>query len=1145
MTSSFVHLHAHSEYSMLDGASRVGDMFEAAAAAGMPACAITDHGVMYGALEFYKTGSKSGVKPILGMEGYLFSPGHRSEKPPQRENGDKTFHLTLLAMNDQGYKNLIKLSSKAWLEGFHYFPRTDHEILAEYSEGLICLSGCLSAEIPKLIVAGDLVGARRKVAQYREVFGDRFYLELQDHGIAVQAPLNDELVKIGTEMGIPWVATNDSHYTHKHQAAAHEVLLCINTGSELSDPNRFKFDSDEFYIKTPEEMAAKFARWPGACENTLDVAERCNVSLSLNNIILPHYEVPDGKTSEQHLRDLVYKGLEERYPEVTPEVKKRAEFELSVINDMKFPDYFLVVQDFVNWAKRNGIRVGPGRGSAAGSIVSYAIGITELDPLRYGLIFERFLNPGRKQMPDIDIDFDERKRGEVIRYVAEKYGEDHVAQIITYGTIKGKQAIKDAARVLGYPYADGDRLCKMYPPLVMGRDGGLQSALETSPELKGAYEEGGAAKEIIETALQVENLKRSAGIHAAGVVIGRDPLVEHLPLKRGDHGEIVTQYDLKGVEELGLLKMDFLGLRNLAVIDLTVEYVKANQGLDIDVDNLDLTDPKVYEMLQRGDSDGVFQLESDGMRRLLAQLRPDRFEQIDALIALYRPGPMAEIPKYIAGKNDPSSIVYDHPAFEDFTKETYGVLLYQEQILMLLQKIAGYSAADADLVRRAIGKKDRAKMAAEEPRFIEGCKKSGLTEKDARRVWGLIQPFADYSFNRAHSACYAYVAFQTAWLKAHYPVEYMAALLTSVKDNKDSKPFYLHMARKMGIPVLLPDVNSSDRDFTPVEESIRFGLSAIRGVGESVVAKIVEARNAKGAFTSFYDFCRKVDYTCLNKKTLESLIKAGAFESLGHTRKGLLDAFESICGEVVAQRKQEEAGQFSLFGGGGGNDGSVPSHAEAPIAIDEHPKEIVLAHEKEALGLYVSDHPLLGIEGLLARMCDAPLSALRNKQPGEMITVGGLVASLNKRLTRRGDIMLLIDLEDLSGATLEVVVFARTYQQYAPLLRADAILVIKGRIDRDARDDSVKLMATEVHEPKLGDTQPLVIKLPVEACTRNAVDGLKDVLAGHPGHTPVFVRLDRGEKATVLRLASEFSVDTSNGLHAEIKAMFGPEALTG
>ena len=747
-------------------------------------------------------------------------------------------------------------------------------------------------------------------------------------------------------------------------------------------------------------------------------------------------------------------------------------------------------------------------------------------------------------MPDIDIDFDERKRGDVIRYVSEKYGHDHVAQIITYGTIKGKQAIKDAARVLGHPYAEGDRLCKMYPQLIMGRDSGLTSALESSAELKEAYDMGGAAKEIIDTALQVENLKRSAGIHAAGVVIGRDPLVEHLPLKRGEHGEIVTQFDMKGVGELGLLKVDFLGLRNLTVIDVTRDNVKMNQGIDIDVDNLDLADEKVYEMLRRGDSDGVFQLESDGMRRLLAQLKPDRFEHIMALIALYRPGPMAEIPAYIERKNDASKVAYLHPALEELTKETYGVLVYQEQIVMLLQKLAGYTAGKADKVRKAIGKKDRALMAAEEPVFIDGCKSFGLSEQEARRLWGLIQPFADYSFNRAHSACYAYVAYQTAWLKAHYPVEYMAALLTSVKDNKDAKPFYLHMARKMSIPVLLPDVNSSDQDFTPVQDSIRFGLSAIRGVGESVVSKVVEARKSKGEFTSFYDFCRKVDYTCLNKKTVESLVKAGAFESLGHTRKGLLDAYETICGEVTAQRKQEEAGQFSLFGAANGN-GSAPAHSEAPIAIDEHPKEIVLTHEKEALGLYVSDHPLLGIEGLLGRMCDAPLSALKNKPPGEMLTVGGLVSSLTKKVTRRGDIMLLLDLEDLSGAALEVVVFARTYQQYAPLLRPDAILVIKGRVDRDARDDSVKLMAMEIHEPKLGDTHPLVIKLAAEACTRNAVDDLKDVLAGHPGHTPVFLHLDKGGTATVLRLASEFSVDTSNGLHAELKALLGPQALAG
>jgi DNA polymerase III subunit alpha len=1120
---------------MLDGASRIGEMFEAAASYDMPACAITDHGVMYGALEFYKAGTKAGVKPILGIEGYLFG-GDRRERPPQRESSEKTFHLTLLAQDDTGYANLVKLSSRAWLEGFHYNPRVDHEILAEHAEGVICLSGCLSAEIPKRIVAGDLTGARRKVAQYRETFGDRFYLELQEHGLEVQRALNDELVRIGKDMGIPWVATNDSHYTHKDDAPGHDVLLCINTGSELADPQRFKFDSDEFYLKTPDEMAQRFAAWPGACENTLEVAERCNVSIELGNLLLPNYSVPDGQTLEGHLRDLVKAGLDRRYSEITPEVQERAEYELRVISDMKFPAYFLVVQDFVNWAKQRGIRVGPGRGSAAGSIVSYALGITELDPLRYNLMFERFLNPGRIAMPDIDIDFDERKRGDVIRYVQDRYGEDRVAQIVTYGTIKGKQAIRDAARVLGHPYAEGDRLCKMYPPLIMGRDSGLQNALKTSPELREAYSSSEASKEIVDTALKVENLKRSAGIHAAGVVIGQKPLVEHLPLKRGDHGEVVTQYDMTGVEELGLLKMDFLGLRNLTVIDLTREYVKANGGGEVDVDDLGLDDSKVYAMLQRGDSDGIFQLESEGMRRLIAQLRPDRFEQIMALIALYRPGPMEQIPAYIEGKNNPDSITHKHPVLEEITNETYGILVYQEQIVQLLQKIAGYTPGEADTVRKAIGKKKRNIMAAEEPRFIQGCRDKGLSEDDAHKLWALIQPFADYSFNRAHSASYAYIAYQTAWLKAHHPVEYMAALLTSVKDRKDDKPKYLHMARKMNIPVLLPDVNSSEMDFTPVGDSIRFGLSAIRHVGEGVVEKIVEARKNKGAFTSFYDFCRKVDYTCLNKKTIESLIKAGAFESLGHTRKGLLESYERICPEVINQRKQEEAGQFSLFAGKGSS-GEV-SAQDAPIAIDEYTKEILRVYEREMLGQFVSDHPLLGIEGLLARMTDAPLSSLVEKSAGEILTVGGLVSGITKRVTKRGDIMLLLEMEDLSGAALEVVVFARTYEKYSHCLRQDAILLVKGRVDRDARDDTVKIMAMEFFEPRLEDS-PLEIVVGHEACTPTLVGELKEILGNHPGSTQVFLHLQYGGNTKVMRLGSQFSVDTSNGLHAELKASLG------
>jgi DNA polymerase-3 subunit alpha len=1129
---------------MLDGASRVGEMFDAAAAAGMPACAITDHGVMYGALEFYKTGSKAGVKPILGMEGYLFG-GDRHERPPQREHGEKVFHLTLLAADNTGYKNLVKLSTDAWLEGFYYYPRTDHEVLAELSEGLICLSGCLSAEIPKLIVNGDTVGARRKVAQYREVFGDRFYLELQDHGIPVQSALNDELVKIGREMNIPWVATNDSHYTHKSDASAHEVLLCINTGSELSDPNRFKFDSDEFYLKTPEEMAAKFARWPGACENTLEVADRCNVEITLGNLLLPRYEVPEGATLETHLRDMVHDGLRRRYDEITTEVTERAEYELKVINEMEFPAYFLVVQDFVNWAKGQGIRVGPGRGSAAGSIVSYALGVTELDPLRYDLMFERFLNPERIAMPDIDIDFDERRRGDVIRYVCDRYGKDHVAQIITYGTIKGKQAIKDAARVLGFPYAEGDKLTKMYPALIMGRDSGLGAALETSPELQQAYAGGGAAKQIIDTALGIENLKRSAGIHAAGVVIGRDPLVQHLPLKRGDHDEVVTQFDMNGVEELGLLKMDFLGLRNLTVIELALEYIQRNTGVDVDVDNLDFSDPdpKVFEMLQRGETDGIFQLESEGMRRNLVHLKPDRFEHIMAMVALYRPGPMDQIPTYIERMHDANKIEYLHPALEDITKETYGVLVYQEQIVQTLQRLAGYTPGQADMVRKAIGKKKRDIMAAEKPRFVEGCVNGGVTEAQAQHLWGLIERFADYSFNRAHAACYAYIAYQTAWLKAHHPVEYVAALLTSVKDRKDDKPKYLHMARKMGIPVLIPDVNLSDADFTPVDGEVRFGLSAVRGVGESVVEKIVEARNQKGAFTSFHDFCDKVDFICLNKKTVESLLKAGAFESLGHTRRGLLDAFESITGEAQERRKKQALGWGSLFDAPGA-DGTDLGHV-TPISIEEHPKDLLLAQEKEVLGLYVSDHPLLGVEGLLSRMTDASIASLGDRAAGDVVTVGGLVAGIQKRITKRGDIMLTLTLEDVAGAGVEVVVFARLYEQSAALLRSDAILLVKGRVDIDVRDESAKLMALEIREPKLGDAGPLVINMAADSCTPSTVDRLKDVLASHPGSTQVFLHLGRGPRTTVLRLDSRFAVDTRNGLFAELKELLGPAALIG
>jgi DNA polymerase-3 subunit alpha len=673
----------------------------------------------------------------------------------------------------------------------------------------------------------------------------------------------------------------------------------------------------------------------------------------------------------------------------------------------------------------------------------------------------------------------------------------------------------------------------------MGRDSGLASALDTSPELAEVYAAGGASKEIIDTALKIENVKRSAGIHAAGVVIGRDPLEEHVPLKRGDHDEVVTQFDMKGVESLGLLKMDFLGLRNLTVIDLTLDNISANSGEKIDIDNPSLDDPKVFEMLSRGDTDGVFQLESDGMRRYLSQLKPTRFEHIMAMNALYRPGPMDQIPTYIERMNDSGKIVYLHPELEEVTKETFGVLVFQEQIVQTLQKIAGYSLGEADLVRKAIGKKNRKLMASEKPRFFEGCLKGGVDEAGAAHLWSLIERFADYSFNRAHAACYAYIAYQTAWLKVHHPVAYMAALLTSVKDRKDDKPKYLYMARKMGIPVLIPDVNSSELDFTPVGDSVRFGLSAVRGLGSAVAEKIIDARKAKGEFTSFHDFCRKVDYVCLNKKTLESLILAGAFESLGHTRKGLIEVFEPLAAGISVQRRNEEQGIMSLFGGAGDS----TKHTDDPIPIDEFPRDVLRSFEKTALGLFVSDHPLLGVEGLLSRMTDASLSSLGSRRVGETVTVGGMVSSVRKRITRNGSIMVTMTIEDVAGAVVDVLVFAKTYEQYGALLQEDEILLVTGRIDRDVRNDTVQMLSSKIHKPDLGRETPIVINLVSDSCTPTLVDGLKEVLAEHPGSTQVYLKLAKGRRTTMLKLASEFWVDAGNGLHAELKALLGPACL--
>lgn len=1167
---SFVHLHSHSEYSLLDGASRIPEMFARARDLGMPAIGLTDHGVLYGAIPFYLEGKNTGVKPIIGMEAYV-APKSRFDRPAPRE--EAYFHLTLLGANDAGYKNLLKLSTLGFLEGYDprsRRPRIDKELLAIHSEGIIALSGCLSGELPRLIVAGRAEEAKSVAAEYREVFGERYFLEIQNQGIQGQEQVNTELSRIAEDLSVNLVATNDSHYTHKDDASAHDILLCIQTGRELTDTDRLRFDTDQFYLKSREEMDAAFRQYPAAVEKTLMVAEMCNVELELGRTLLPHFVVPEGETLESHLRKVIDQGIRERYPSVTPAISGRIRQEIDVIENTGFSGYFLIVSDFVRWAKANGIRVGPGRGSVGGSIVAYALGITDLDPMRWNLGFERFLNNQRRELPDIDIDFDERRRGEVIQYVSQKYGDDRVAQIITFSTIKAKAAIRDAARVLGLPYSIGDRLAKMYPPLILGKEAPFEACFEKKAEwpenagrndayasasdLRRTYDEDEISRRVIDTARKLEGLRRQHSIHAAGVVIGREPLVNYVPLQRTDaDGETVTQYEMNAVGKIGLLKIDFLGLRNLTVIEDALKHIKSNRGTDVDIDHIPLDDPTIFSLLQSGASAGIFQMESVGMTRLLRSLRPDRFDEIAALIALYRPGPMDEISRYVKGKHDPQSVQYMHPMLAQVLEDTYGVIVYQEQVMRLLQVMAGFSPEESELVRFAIAKKKSAELVKWKKRFDEGCESNGLTKKETESLWELLRPFAGYSFNRAHACGYALIAYQTAWLKAHHPVEYMAALLTSVKNNQDRMPGYLAECRAMGIKVLPPSVNSSDLDFNARGEEILFGLSAIRNVGEQVAERIIQARSSGEPFTGLRNFLKRVDSSVLNKKVVESLTKAGALDALKVERESLLsvngeglvisEAALRLVEGVVSEKRSEDAGQFSLFAGSKPT-GEPHNHDDDPLGLIaiEIPRSQVLAAEKEMLGFFVSAHPLEGVSASIRYQTDHEIPDLAEGPDGATRTVGGIVTRLDKKFTKKGELMLVGALEDMKGA-VEVIFFPQTVRDTPPeLLTVDRIVLVKGRID--LRDDAPKLVASQVWPPDLtSSTTPLRIKMPVNHCTPERIEELKGVLSSHPGLSPVLLHLLGPEKTTVLKLGGGFAVELRNGLYAEIRSLFGADAI--
>ncbi len=1186
MASSFTHLHVHTEYSMLDGASRLDELVAKAAADGMPALGITDHGNMYGVLDFYKACRAKDINPVIGIELYQADES-RHERPSRRgkvdDSGGNTdggkklyYHLIALAENNTGYKNLIQLASRAYMEGYYFKPRVDWEVLAEHSEGVIATTGCLGGHVLQSLLQGNERLALEKAARLQDIFGrDNLFVELQDHGIPEQIRTNPQLIDIARKINAPLIVTNDSHYTDEHDHDAHDALLCVQTGSLMSDPDRFKFSGNQHYLKTAQEMRHQWAELPEACDNTLWIAERCKVEIEFGKPQLPEFPIPDGfADSDAYLLHLTMEGARKRWGQnLTDDVTDRLVFELETIKNMGFSSYFLITWDMIRYAREVGIRVGPGRGSAAGCAVAYSLRITDLDPIKYDLLFERFLNPSRISMPDIDMDFDSRYRDQMIRYCAERYGRDHVAQIVTFGQIKARAAVRDGARVLGYPYVVGDKIAKAMPPLIMGRDTPLKYCFEKTEKYKDGYamatelramtETDPDVSKVIEVAKGLEGLRRSDGIHAAAVVITKDPLTTYLPIQRKpeagkpiEESPVVTQYEMNGVESLGLLKMDFLGLRNLDVITDSVELIEQVHGISIDIDQVDLEDANTYKLLQAGQTVGVFQLESPPMRTLMRSMAPTAFEDVAALVALYRPGPMAANMHndYADRKNGRQDVTYVHADAEELMGETYGLMIYQEQMMRASQKFAGYSLAEADNLRKAAGKKNRELMAKERQKFVDGCEANDYGAAFGEDLFTTIEGFADYAFNKSHSYGYGFVSFQTAFLKANYPVEYFASLLTSVKSNLDKAGIYLNECRQLSISVLVPDVNRSELNFGsipnpqasttsagPVNDfnAITFGLSAVRNVGESLVELIIRERRANGPFEDFIDFVERVDYNVLNKRAIESLIKAGGFDSLGHARQGLLLVFEEIIDKTISSRKEHDMGVMTLFGAM--EDSTGPSFDDRPeISSVEFEKSRRLAFEKEMLGLYVSDHPLMGLDGALRRRAEHSLADLDALEDGAVVAVGGVVTGMQRKWTKKGDLMGIFVLEDLTDSA-ECMVFPRNFTDYGHLLEDDRVIIARARVQK--RDDESKLMvqSVEVFETdSFSSSAPLRLEVRPDQLSESLIAELKRVLIEHSGESQVYLHLSDTQ---VIKLTAEFNVSTENGLIPELRVLLGAEAV--
>lgn len=1140
---AFAHLHCHSEYSMLDGASRISDLVGFAREENMPGVALTDHGCMYGMVKFYQEAKKAGIKPLTGCEVYVTEWG----KPASARDRTKYHHLTLIARTAEGYRNLLKLSTAGYLEGFYYKPRVDMELLRKHGRGIICLSGCLSAEVPSKILEGKMDEARKLLLEYQEIFDD-VYLEMQDHGIDLQRRVNEGLLKLHKDTGIDLVATNDSHYTTKHDAKMHDVLLCIGTGKFHSDPNRMKFDGEEFYVKSKEEMARLFPDHPEALENTIKVVESVeDIEMELGKTRLPNFPKPAGCNAEQYLRELCERGLVKRYGDGAklPEVKKRLDFELETIGKMGFEDYFLIVWDFVRFAKERKIAVGPGRGSAAGSIVAYALQITDLDPLEYSLLFERFLNPDRISMPDVDIDFSVAGRSEVMKYVTEKYGgHEHVAQIITFGTIGAKAAIRDSGRIYQFPYGETDKLAKFIPDKPVGTTLRDVLTLENGEYKPGEKHPGSAreiiqfikqnesAKQVLDTAFEIEGYARHAGTHAAGVVISEEKLTDIVPLQRvKDESSVMVQHPMSDVEALGLLKVDFLGLRNLDVIEETLATIKEATGEEVDIAGIPLDDEKTLKLFERGDTFGVFQFESSGMQRMLQEVRPDRFDDLVALNALYRPGPMDYIPNFKKGKHDPGSVVYLDERLKPILEPTYGVAAYQEQLMEISKSIGGFTPGEADTLRKAIGKKNLKLLSPLKDKFIEGCESNGVGLDVAEELWGWMEKAGGYSFNKSHSACYSFLAFQTAYLKARYPTAYMAALLSSVMNTKDRVPQYVAEARAMKIEVLPPDVNDSGHRFTAVGGKIRFGLSAVKGVGENVVEEIIKAREEGGPFEDIFDFCDRVNPKTYNKRVLESLIKCGAFDGTGHSRTAMLSLHAKAVERAAAGAKGASDEQFAMFD----VTELAPPKPDMPATGDD--KKQTLEWEKETLGLFVSDHPLRPILHKLGKHTDTAISELEGCRDGAVVWVGGLATSVRVNTTRKGDMMAMMQLDDTCGLA-EVLVFPRVYAKFSAAVREDAVVKIKGRVE--TKEGVPRVMAMEVEEL---DLKPGLDPLYLHASsfvgmTRAEAAKAFDLISCFPGDSPLVLVTDDGAVERQI-----CAVEDSGDLHAELKRILGLQSI--